>query len=310
MDNYQKGFYSWFGVTARFDPENRFVASPFISPVALGIIRILFALYMTCCIIIDPILLKKGRRTRRDATKFPGYFTNITFISLAWYYQLNLTITTSYFWVSGIYSLIYGLTGISPLRKLPRFLQLLHSIFYSTVTTFPFLVTAVFWSLISSPPHKKAFSTVLLQWTNISFHCLNSVLAFIELIFSAVTPQKWTHSLVILIIMVFYIAMAYIIHLTANFYVYDFMDSKIIGPLTAAYIFGIGGLGVITFFVVQMVVWVKFCCCGAGLKESKFDVPRWEDDRNEPIEVSEIEPKQSRYWYGGRKAGQCVRWLC
>jgi len=85
MENRRKGFYGWFGVTQpTFDPDNRFVASPFLSPLALGIIRLVFATYMTACIIIEPILLRKSRRTRRDAVKFPAYFTNITFISMAW----------------------------------------------------------------------------------------------------------------------------------------------------------------------------------------------------------------------------------
>ena len=85
MDSQRKGIYGWFGLSHPiFDPENRFVASPFLSPLVLGIIRLVFAIYMTICIIVEPILLKRGRRTRRDAVKFPAYFTNITFISLAW----------------------------------------------------------------------------------------------------------------------------------------------------------------------------------------------------------------------------------
>jgi hypothetical protein len=85
MENRRKGAYGWFGVTQpTFDPDNRFVASPFLSPLALGIIRLVFAAYISACIVAEPILLKKGRRTRRDAVKFPAYFTNITFISMAW----------------------------------------------------------------------------------------------------------------------------------------------------------------------------------------------------------------------------------
>src|SRR2546423_4440796 len=177
MEPRRKGIYGWFGVTVpTFDPENRFVASPFLTPLILGIIRLLFATYMTACIITEPILLRQGRRTRRSAKKFPAYFTNITFISLAWYRhvlsplvpipdsrypfllcsKVNFNfLTDSYFWVSGIYSIIYAISGRSPLNKYPKFFQLLHTLFYSTVTTFPFIVTAVYWSLLSTPPHKK-----------------------------------------------------------------------------------------------------------------------------------------------------------
>jgi hypothetical protein len=90
MENRRKGLYGWFGITQpTFDPDNRFVASPFLPSMALGIIRLVFATYITACIIIEPVLLKRGRRTRRDAAKFPAYFTNITFISLAWFLQLK-----------------------------------------------------------------------------------------------------------------------------------------------------------------------------------------------------------------------------
>jgi hypothetical protein len=88
MDSRRKGVYGWFGVTQpTFDPDNRFVASPFLPPLILGVVRLVFATYMTACTIIEPVLLKNGRRTRRDAAKFPAYFTNITFISLTWFYS-------------------------------------------------------------------------------------------------------------------------------------------------------------------------------------------------------------------------------
>ena len=86
MENRRKGFYGWFGITQpTFDQDNRFVASPFLPPLALGIVRLVVATYMTACIITEPLLLKKSRRTRRDAFKFVAYFTNITFISFAWF---------------------------------------------------------------------------------------------------------------------------------------------------------------------------------------------------------------------------------
>jgi len=90
MENRRKGFYGWFGLTQpTFDPEKRFVASPFLPPTTLGIIRLVFATYMTTCIVTEPILLKKNRRTRREAVKFLAYFTNMTFISLTWYLNLR-----------------------------------------------------------------------------------------------------------------------------------------------------------------------------------------------------------------------------
>ena len=86
MDNRRKGFYGWFGLTQPiFDPDNRFVTSLYLHPLVLGVIRIALATYMTSCIIAEPLLLKMNRRTRRDTKHFTAYFTNITFISLAWF---------------------------------------------------------------------------------------------------------------------------------------------------------------------------------------------------------------------------------
>ena len=69
--------------------------------------------------------------------------------------------------------------------------------------------------------------------------------------------------------------MAYLIRLTAKFYVYEFMDPSMMGALTAAYIFGIGGLAMVTFFVVQGLVWIKGCIGGKGVRRSRYDLPRW-----------------------------------
>jgi hypothetical protein len=153
----------------------------------------------------------------------------------------------------------------------------------------------VFWSLISTPPHKKAFSTILLQWTNISFHCLNSVFALFEVIFSAVSVQRWTHSIVLLTIMILYIAMAYIIRAAAGFYVYEFMDVDMMGALTAAYIFGIGGMGIVAFFAVQGVVWVKGVLGGNGVWRSKYDLPRWRFDQSRMSESSQGNEEKKRF---------------
>jgi len=84
--NERKGVYGWFGVTTPvFDADHRFVASPWMNPILLGSVRLVFAVYMTASIITEPILLTQTRRTRREAKRFPAYFTNITFMAMAGY---------------------------------------------------------------------------------------------------------------------------------------------------------------------------------------------------------------------------------
>jgi len=57
------------------------------------------------------------------------------------------------------------------------------------------------------------------------------------------------------------------------------MDTKLLGALTAAYIFGIGGMGVVTFFVVQAIVWLKGALGGRGVWRSRYDSSRSEFDQ-------------------------------
>jgi hypothetical protein len=100
-------------------------------------------------------------------------------------------------------------------------------------------------------------------WTNITFHCLNLVFSATEVTFSAVGPQRWTHVLVVMGIMGAYIGIAYVVWASRGWYVYEFMDSQMMSPgLTAGYCFGIGGIGVVAFFVVQGIVWIKMKILG------------------------------------------------
>ena len=46
-------FYSFFGVRTPFDPEDTFVTARFLSPLIFGLIRLLFAIYGVCVVVID-----------------------------------------------------------------------------------------------------------------------------------------------------------------------------------------------------------------------------------------------------------------
>ena len=59
--------------------------------------------------------------------RFFSYFTNLSLIGL-----------TAYFWAAGVQTLAYTLRGEKtyPLQRWPRFLQFLHRLLYSSITTF------------------------------------------------------------------------------------------------------------------------------------------------------------------------------
>lgn len=88
--------------------------------------------------------------------------------------------------------------------------------------------------------------------------------------------------------------MAYIIRATAGFYVYEFMDVDMMGALTAAYIFGIGGMSTVAFFTVQGVVWIKDLLGGNAVWRSKYDIPRLGFDHNRTSESSQRNEGEKR----------------
>lgn len=138
--------YALLGVPSQITPH--LVTSPFFSPLVLGLIRLTLGVYaLTTAIVI----LVHDTRGSKDAsgsvqfcravsslrvltdtgdTRYFSYFTELTYIGL-----------TSYFWASGVQTLSYALrlrraSDSFPLQSWPRFLQFLHILLYSTITTF------------------------------------------------------------------------------------------------------------------------------------------------------------------------------
>ena len=64
-----------------------------------------------------------------------SYFTDITYWGLAFYFLF-----------AAIHTFSYARTGSALLNSWPKALQVLHSIFYTTIVTFPFLVTSKPWT--------------------------------------------------------------------------------------------------------------------------------------------------------------------
>ena len=114
-----------------------------------------------------------------------SYFTDITYLAL-----------TFYFIFAAGHTLWYARTGRSPLNRWYRPFQLAHSILFSTIITYPIIVTIVFWTILSS---SSTFATPRSTWSNISKHALNSLYAVFEILFSAVGLQSWSHLIFIVL---------------------------------------------------------------------------------------------------------------
>ncbi|KAG1717492.1 hypothetical protein EDB19DRAFT_1653345 [Suillus lakei] len=238
--------YEWFGVSAPFDPACRLVTSPFFSPLSLGALRLLFAIYsLVTTITQTPDLAWPNKRSDPepcDWSCYPSifsYFTDLSYIGLV-----------AYFWASSIQTIVFVLRGQKayPLQKWPRILQLLHILLYTTITIFPIIVTVVFWALLAS---SSTFSTQYSVWSNVSQHAMNSGFTLFEILLTNAGPSPWSHITPCLVLFACYLGVAYITHATQGFYSYDFLDPSVQHGLLAVYIIGMGVGYCILFTIVK-----------------------------------------------------------
>ncbi|KAF7312802.1 hypothetical protein MKEN_00963600 [Mycena kentingensis (nom. inval.)] len=225
-----------FGVAAPFDPSYKFVTSPFLSPGALAAVRALLGLY-TLATLGTVFGFNVARGT---AESFFSYFTELSFIGL-----------TAYYLTAAVHTVAYAHSRTYPLRRWPRIFQFLHVLLQTTITTFPFLVTIVFWVLLASP---DVFQTRYSTWSNISIHALNSLFALIEILLTSTPPAPWLALPVHIVMLGGYLGVAYITHATQGFYTYGFLDPAKGKALLAGYIVGIAVGQVVVFLLVRGVV--------------------------------------------------------
>ncbi|KIY69376.1 hypothetical protein CYLTODRAFT_436173 [Cylindrobasidium torrendii FP15055 ss-10] len=223
-----------------FDPGFAYVTSPFIRPSFLALWRLLVAVYVTIALIYS--LAYGGGRT---SCRFFSYFTHLTYIGMC-----------SWFWASGVQTAIYafyrkGGKPVYPLRKWPRPLQWAHECLWSTIATFPIVVTIVYWAILSP---NLAEATTAGVWGTVSMHAVNSFLCLTEVLGTNNPAPRWLTLLVDIIILALYLGLAYLSKKTLGFYVYDFLDPKKAGNYLAAYIVGIGVAEVIVFVVMWGII--------------------------------------------------------
>ncbi|KAL5534876.1 hypothetical protein ACEPAG_1341 [Sanghuangporus baumii] len=230
--------YEKLGVKEPFDASATYATSPFLSPYALASIRLIFSFY-TLFTLIFTLVWDAVRED--DANSFFSYFTHLTYIGLC-----------AYFFASGVQTLVYAVSnGKSyPLERWPRILQFLHVLLFSTITTFPFIVTIVFWAvLFPDNPFEDKFDV----WSNVSMHAFNSVFALFEILFTHAGPTPWTHIPFIVIILACYLGVAYITRATEGFYVYSFLNPSKEGTSLAGWIIGIAASGAVIFSITRVL---------------------------------------------------------
>jgi len=230
-----------------FDEQLRFVTSYILPPWWLACIRLLLALYTLVVSVVS--LVWEAKETDSTVDSYFSYFTNLSYIGLC-----------AYFFASGVQTFAYaknlnqGKDWEYPLQRWPRILRYLHSLLFSTIVTFPLLVTIVYWVLLSSP---STFATPYSAWSNISKHILNSVMAIFEITLTNVGPLPWIDMPATVVLLGSYLGVAYITHATQGIYTYSFLNPKKTGKLLAAYIVGIAVGQSIIFLVVKGLIYLR-----------------------------------------------------
>ncbi|KAI4942130.1 hypothetical protein J4E91_010329 [Alternaria rosae] len=220
-----------------FDPT-RFVTSWILPPAALFAIRALLAIYAFTTLFF--IFGWNGTHGRPEASQQSfSFFTVLTYWGLAFYYAFAAVHTGSYWF-----------TGTSFLARWPKALQVAHSMFYSTIVVYPWIVTIVYWTLLAGQ-----FPTTFALWSNTSQHALNSAYALFEIVVPRTERLPWFDLIPIILLLALYLGLAYLTHATQGFYVYPFLDlQKNSSGLVGAYIVGILVAAIIIFLIVRYLI--------------------------------------------------------
>ncbi|KAF4555994.1 Hypothetical protein D9617_2g059610 [Elsinoe fawcettii] len=257
----------------------RHITSWFLPPLALACIRALFSVYIFATI-LTTIGLQLGSNNARAAQVSFSFFTVLTWYGLGFYSA-----------VSAIHGFIYSARGRAGLASnsgsiydaeagqvdraggFKGVLRWAHGWYYATVTTFPFIVTAVFWGLLANGALYDTFST----WNNISEHAMNSGFALFEVLIPRTEATPWIHIAPMVVLLAMYLGLTYLSHALNGFYVYPFLNQEKNGRgITAAYILGILVGAVIIFAIVHLVIkfrrWLTETKFGATGKLSRHDI--------------------------------------
>lgn len=300
-------YESWgINPTAGFDPNNTFVRSHFVSPLVLAGIRAVLSLYSFTTIITcyawlahktATIKLKDvniGSYTIQQSDAAIGqsfsFFTYLTFWGLGFY-----------FLVSSVHTFMYAFRQRTWLHNWPKPLQLAHSVYYSCTTSFPFLVTIVFWGTMNSGWPAGRFE----QWINISVHGLNSVFAITEIVLPATAPPPITHLSVVLLVLSVYLGLAYLTRYTQGFYVYEWMNPAHGNVSVILHVLGYAGGMITIFFIVRYAIVIR------NILAKKLEARQSDDLRDKAMRLddasdtwsADVEVEKPRH---ARKNGDCV----
>lgn len=249
-------FYNLFGVPTEGFRSTPFVKSWCLHTYSLAGIRLFLSIYCFTAIIFSfnwfahHTVIFHLQDIDTKAIVFPvgvegirqsfSYFTYLTFWGLAFY-----------FFFASLHGFVYGGRGYTWLDNWPRYLQAMHTVYYSTIVCFPFLVTTIYWGSMWT---REFWSDDFSQWNMITMHAMNSVLAAFEIIVTETDPLPIVHLTALLLIMSLYLGVAYITKVTEGIYIYLWLDPSNGLAKLFLHILGYAGLMAAFFFAARFAI--------------------------------------------------------
>ncbi|KAF9891040.1 hypothetical protein FE257_004975 [Aspergillus nanangensis] len=256
---FKGSFASLMGVDASLDHHHAFETSWLLPPLAFALLRGLISLYIFVTIFF--IWGWDGTHGHRDQIgQSFSYFTWLTYWGLGFYFLAATLHTTCY--------AVYGRSVL--FDHWPRVLRALHAILYTTITTLPFLVTIVFWAIL----HPSWFANPFNAWSNLSQHGLNSLYALLEILLPTTNPHPLLTFPFLVLILLLYVALAYLTNYTQGFYTYSFLNPGPHGEHSrsvTAYCFAILAAIIVIFALVWAAIWVRRRLTRGAIKRSRHD---------------------------------------
>lgn len=251
--------YEFLGVPPTGFSSRPFTTSWLLPQYALAIIRLVLSLYVVTSISysyayfaghkvtfhlqdvgLKAITFQVGGEGIRQSF---SYFTYLSYWSQSFY-----------FFFASMHTFVAAKRGVSWLDGWPRYLQAAHSVFYTCVTTLPFLVSCVYWgSMYIGPWFQHDFD----RWSALSIHALNSIFAITEIVFTQTRPQPWSHLGILLVIMGLYLPIPYITKATEGIYIYLWLDPANGIAQLMAHIIGYAMAIVVVFNVSRATIWLR-----------------------------------------------------
>ncbi|KAI9494611.1 hypothetical protein BDB00DRAFT_296506 [Zychaea mexicana] len=223
----------WFGFD-KFIPEAA-VTSHWVSSNVFLCIRSIVALYSTI------VIWTNIGSSARDGTiqSFFAFFTTLTFIGLHAY-----LVTAVYHHVR----YILAKRQLVSFFNQPAVLNYLYYYLYHTILVFNIITPVVYWALLADVQGQG--SNALGVWLNVSVHGVSFFMMMSEMIFCRIKMQM-NIVLLIVIHVILYMFLSFIVHASAGFWVYPFLDWDQ-GPVAAGLYIGVGACFVVVFFLQML----------------------------------------------------------